>query len=305
MSSRLACLLLAASLAVALFPAGATGEPSNDRPYLGPADPGGTWVPSRPRPKSVLWAFGDGADGGTEGKRLAAMLAAHPMHRLLYLGDVYPKGSAQDFQQNYAGAFGALAARTAPVIGNHEWQDRANGYIPYWTAVRGAPAPMYYDFSVSGWQLLALNTNAPADPVQLQWLHDRIAATPRFGSCRIAVFHHPRYSASTNHGDAPAVEPLWAALAGHARLALSGHDHTSQRLQPSRGITQFVAGTAGTKLYGLDPADPRLAFGDIAHHAALRLALRPGRAVAAFVSSDGARLDRSRYRCKQGRPARR
>lgn len=245
-----------------------------------------------------MWAVGDGADGGPEGREVAATMASMRFHRLFYLGDVYPSGTAADYAGKYAPVFGPFAPKTAPVPGNHEWAKRAEGYIPYWTAARGAPAPLHYAFSLSGWQVLALNSNTPDDPTQLAWLDAKLRATPRFGTCRIAIFHHPRFSAALTHGDDPKMEPLWAMLAGRVRIALSGHDHVNQRLLPVGGITQFVAGAGGYERYSLDFADPRLAFGDDQHHAALRLALRRGRAAASFVSSDGGVLDRSEHRCR-------
>jgi hypothetical protein len=42
-----------------------------------------------------------------------------------------------------------------------------------------------------------------------------------------------------------------------------------------------------------------LAFYEDTHHGAVRLKLRPGRAVVSFVASDGSLLDRSAVSCRQ------
>lgn len=241
---------------------------------------------------------GDGANGGAGGRAVADMIATRRIDRFVYLGDVYPTGTASDFQNNYEPLFGRFNALASPVIGNHEWANRAVGYLPYWGGVLGRPARLHYSFKLAGWQLIVLDSNAPADPAQLSWLKRRIKRGT-FGGCRIALMHHPRFSASTGHGDDPAIEPLWAALRGRTRLVVAGHDHTMQRLRPIRGTRLVISGAGGISLYPLRD-DPRAAFADASRYGALRLALKPGRAVAKFVSAGGQVLDRSVSACKRG-----
>jgi len=256
------------------------------------------WMPSRPRPRSVIWAVGDGADGGAASRAVAAMVGDHRVSRLLYLGDVYESGTAAEFQRNYAPAYARFVRLTAPTIGNHEWPNLRTGYVPYWTAVRGSPPPLWYAFGASGWQLISLNSNTPTDSAQGAWLRRKIRRTPRYGTCRIAFMHHPVFSAGL-HGDTPALSGLFAELRGHAAIVISGHDHDMQRVRPVDGITQLVDGAGGRSLYPVNRADPRIAFFDDTHHGALRLKLRPGRAVGSFVAADGTTLDRSSVSCRQ------
>jgi hypothetical protein len=103
---------------------------------------------------------GDGATEG-DGPAVAAMIASYRVDRFLYLGDVYPVGTARDFEVNYRQLFGRFDPVGAPTIGNHEWPNLATGYVPYWTGARGSPPPLWYGFAVSGWQLISLNSNAP------------------------------------------------------------------------------------------------------------------------------------------------
>jgi len=267
-------------------------------PYLGPHHDRRAWMRSRPRRQSIVWAVGDAADGGATAEGVAGMIRNHRVDRLLYLGDVYETGTAREFETNYRTLYGKLGARTAPTIGNHEWTNAATGYVPYWTAKRGTPPPFWYSFAVSGWQLISLNSNVPASADQLRWLGNLLDSTPRYGNCRIAFMHHPRYSAGL-HGDLDALQPLVDELSGHARVLLAGHDHDMERLRPVDGITQYVEGAGGNELYPVDRSDPRVAFADDTHHGALRIALGPGRAVLTFVALDGSRLDRSAARCTQ------
>lgn len=266
--------------------------------YLGPRGGGNDWIRSRPRRVSIVWAIGDGADGGADSRAVAAMVGAQRVDRFLYLGDVYEAGTADEFQANYDPPYRRFDAVTAPTIGNHEWPNIATGYVPYWTAARGTPPPLWYAFAVSGWQLISLNSNSPTSPGQLSWLSSEIRKTPRYGNCRLAFMHHPVYSAGL-HGDLSSLQGIFGELRGHASILLAGHDHDMQRLHPVDGITPLVDGAGGNELYPVDRTDSRLAFADDTHHGALRLKLRPGRAVLTFIAEDGTALDRSVVNCRQ------
>ena len=63
--------------------------------------------------------------------------------------------------------------------------------MPYWTAIRGKPPPLWYAFSVSGWQLISLNSNTPLSGPQVQWLQHLIQTTPGYGNCRITNTRMP------------------------------------------------------------------------------------------------------------------
>jgi hypothetical protein len=268
--------------------------------FLGPPGGGRGWVRSRSRPRSVVWAVGDAADGGAEESAVASMVASRRIDRFLYLGDVYETGTAAEFAANYRPDLGRFDRIAAPTIGNHEWPNVATGYVPYWTRARGEPPPLWYAFAASGWQLISLNSNEPnaSSPEQLRWLRRTIERTPRYGNCRIAFMHHPIFSAGL-HGDTPSLKPILAELEGHATIALSGHDHDMQRLHPSGGITQLVDGAGGREEYPVNGDDPRLAFFDDTQHGGLRMRLRPGRAQLSFISASGSQLDRSAVGCTQ------
>jgi hypothetical protein len=292
---------LAAALAAAV--ALVAVRPWESAPAL--HEPVGAYVPSGPARRAVVWAVGDGADGGAAGKAVARLVRAGPVDRFLYLGDVYgPQpagllrgdGTAADYRTRYAPVFGALARRTAPTPGNHEWPQRGGGYEPYWRTAIGSTPPAYYSFTIAGWQVLSLNSEAPhgRGSRQLRWVAREVA---RPGTCRLAFWHRPRFSAG-RHGDQADIAPLWDALRGRAALVVNGHDHDMQRLRPIDGITELVSGAGGHGLYGLHP-DPRRVFGDDRTYGALRIDLRPGRARLRFVATGGRVLDSSAVRCRQ------
>jgi hypothetical protein len=252
--------------------------------------------PPKPGDPAVIWAVGDGADGSTAARRLAERISADRPDRLLYLGDVYERGSADDFRAGYATVYGSLAAITAPTPGNHDWPAHPDGYDRYWRAQTGAATPPWYAFRAGGWRVISLNSEAPHDAgsAQLRWLRAELRRST--GTCTVAFWHRPLQSAG-RHGDQADVAPLWDALRGRASLVLNGHDHDSQRMRPRDGITQIVAGAGGKSRYGLGD-DPRLAFGDDRRDAALRMELRRGSATLTFVSARGDTLDRSRVGCR-------
>jgi Calcineurin-like phosphoesterase len=260
--------------------------------------PHGVFVPSGPERPAIVWAVGDGADGREPARAVARLIASGPIDRLLYLGDVYKRGTASDFSKHYATVYGRLARRTAPTPGNHDWPHHLDGYDPYWRRVTGRPAPAFYRFRLGGWEILSLNSEAPHEPgsAQLRWLRSQLR---RPGTCRLAFWHRPRYSDGTEHGDQKDVESFWQALRGHATLVLNGHEHDMQRFRSRDGITELASGAGGHGRYTIRRGDPFLAFGDDRNYGALRLDLAPGRAQFAFVAADGRILNQGHVRCRQ------
>lgn len=267
-----------------------------------PAPPGiGGFALARSLPgdRATIWAVGDGADGGDAARAVVARIRAGPVDRLLYLGDVYERGSEYDFRDEYATTYGPLASITAPTPGNHDWPRHDSGYDPYWARALGrARTSSWYAFRAAGWTILSLNSQTAHErgSPQERWLRAQVR---RSGTCRIAFWHRPRYSAGGAHGYAEDMAPIWDALRAKATIVLNGHDHSMQRLRPIDGITTFVSGAGGHSHHHLRRDDPRLAFGDDRHDGALRLRLRPGVARYAYVSSLGRVLDDGTLRCRR------
>jgi len=246
--------------------------------------------------RATVWAVGDGADGDDGSRRVAALIDPAATDRFLYLGDVYDTGTATEFATNYAGVYGTLDPITAPTPGNHEVENMAEGYDAYWAQALGAELPAYYRFELAGWEILSLSYTGeqPVRADQLEWLRTELAEP---GTCRLAFWHAPRYSAGANHGDDPGAEQLWALLEDHARIVLNAHEHTYQRFAEIRGITEIIAGAGGHELYEVDAADPRLAFSEDSEYGALRLELEPGSAAFAYVTAAGRTIDRGSVDC--------
>jgi hypothetical protein len=248
--------------------------------------------------RAVVWAVGDAAAPGPSADRIAGLVRRGRPDRFLYLGDVYETGTRSDFRRWYQPRFGRLAHITSPTIGNHEWDNRYQGYYPYWRARTGRRMPPWYKTEVAGWEILSLNSQARHGPrsAQVRWLESAVDGP---GNCRIAFMHRPRYSAGA-YGGAPDLNPLWHRLVGNARIVLAGHDHNLQRHRPQRGLTQYVVGAGGRGRYSLHRGDRTLAWGRDDVEGGLRIVLRPGRALLEFRASSGRLLDRSRASCSPG-----
>jgi hypothetical protein len=262
-----------------------------------PGDGGFAFARSVPGERATIWAVGDGADGGDAARSVVARIQAGPVDRLLYLGDVYERGTKADFRVHYATTYGPLAPITAPTPGNHDWPRHRSGYDPYWArALKRPKTAAWYSFRAGGWTILSLDSETdhhPGSP-QGRWLR---AQLHKAGTCRLAFWHRPRYNAGSHHGDATDMAPVWDALRGKAAIVVTGHEHSMQRLRPIDGITSFVSGAGGHGHYGLHRGDRRLAFGDDRRYGALRLQLRRGEARYAYVASSGRVLDRGTIGC--------
>lgn len=160
----------------------------------------------------------------------------------------------------------------------------------------GRCSPPFYSFTIAGWQILSLNSEAPhgRQSAQLRWLR---RAVLRPGTCGLAFWHRPRYGAGTVHGDQADVAPLWDALRRHVRIVVNGHEHDMQRFRGRDGVVEFVSGAGGHEHYLLPRDDRRLAFANYRVYGALRLELQPGAARYAFIAADGRTLDAGRISC--------
>jgi hypothetical protein len=245
----------------------------------------------------VVWAVGDGAAPGDIPKLVAARVAQDGPANVIYLGDVYETGTAEEFAKNFAGVYRGLVKEMWPTPGNHDWPKHEAGYDPFWREQLGHPIPEYYERSAGGWQILSVNSENAKNPAQLKWLRQRAAGG---GTCRIAFWHRPALDAGLHRADEPTVHGLWQAVRGRAAILLSGHDHNMQRFKPLDGTVQYVSGAGGKGRYDVDESDRRLAWSDDKLSGALRISLVPGRADLEFISEDGTVLDHSTVFCRKG-----
>jgi hypothetical protein len=176
-------------------------------------------------------------------------------------GDLaYPDGSDEQFARCYDPTWGRFKDRTRPAPGNHEYHsDGASGYVRYFGAAAGDPKKGYYSYDLGDWHIIVMNSECDAvggcqaGSPQEQWLRQDLTVHP--AKCTLAYWHKPLFSSGAAHGNDPEIKPLWEALyAANADVVINGHDHDYERfapqdpagrLDPQRGIREFVVGTGG------------------------------------------------------------
>jgi hypothetical protein len=255
-----------------------------------------------------LAAVGDGVDGSPESEAVAAHVAAWDPDAFAYLGDVYDRGSAFEFDTWYTDpqGFGQLRDITNPAVGNHEYtlDGIAAAYFAYWGDV-----PHYYSYDVGGWHVVVLDSTTDYNQVvpgtpQYSWLDADLAAHQ--GSCALAYLHHPRYT-SVDGVSSPRLKDIWSLLvARNVTMALAGHAHTYERWTPmdgngaptAGGLTQFVVGTGGREILNPKLDEPRV-VGDITTPGFLQLGLGAQDATFSFVDSQGVTRDSGTVPCRK------
>jgi hypothetical protein len=224
-------------------------------------------------------AVGDGPSGSAPSRAVAEMINRFSPNAVMYLGDVYQRGMKDEFLNFYQPLYGFDWARTIPVIGNHEYQQLADGggYFWYWNYPHGSPTVAHggggwYSLNAGGWHIIGLNSVGPmsheASSPQANWLAADLAADRAnrplsTKPCTLAFFHHPRFSDISLRK--PSTSSLWNQLYPYGTdVIVNAHSHVYERWRPltnagsatdaMHGITEFVVGT------GWQTNDPRSAF---------------------------------------------
>jgi hypothetical protein len=233
---------------------------------------------------------------------------------LIYLGDVYEKGSPTEFFNwygNNAQNFSAFRAITDPTIGNHEYSSGSpTGYFDYWNNV-----PNYYSYTTGGWHFISLNANSQFNQysptsAQYKWLAQDLAANTT--ACTLVYWHQPIFNIGAEP-DQTAMLPIWSLLVqDKVDIVLNGHDHDYQRWvplnasgtpDPANGITEFVVGGSGHGIQTFTSTDSRVAKAfdsrtSPAPFGGLRLKLFAGSATYDYITTANKVLDTGSIACK-------
>jgi len=220
-------------------------------------------------PGSSMFGGGAGTSTWCRANDTLALIREIDPDVVVPLGDEqYVDGRLAKFRRSYDRSWGKVRLRSRPVPGNHEYGvAKAAGYFRYFGARAGTAGRGWYSYDLSGWHLVALNSNCDlvgcrAGSPQYRWLQADLLAHPT--ACTLAYFHHPRFS-SGPHGDDPEAtwtHDLWRLLyARGVDVVLNGHDHLYERFAPMTpagvidhvtGIREFVVGTGGAEHYWVD-----------------------------------------------------
>jgi hypothetical protein len=173
--------------------------------------------------------------------------------------NAYPSGSRTDYQNCYNATWGRHRARTRPTPGNHEYESPgAMPYYEYFGPNAGPSGRGYYSYDVGAWHIVSLNSEADAriGSPQESWLRADLAANP---SACTAVYWHRALFGSGEHGGDAKMREIWRTLyQQNVDLVVVGHEHLYERFAPQdangrvdplRGIRQFVVGTGGAHTF--------------------------------------------------------
>ena len=109
----------------------------------------------------TLVGAGDIASCSHDRDQATADVLAKVSGTVFTLGDnVYPDGTAAQFQNCYHPTWGVQKERTKPSVGNHEYNTQnASDYFDYFGARAGMPGKGYYGYDRGSWHIVALNSN--------------------------------------------------------------------------------------------------------------------------------------------------
>ena len=276
-----------------------------------------TFIPATPSPANgaplVVAATGDGASGEPSANSTVNLISSWSPNMFLYLGDVYEKGRAMEFDNWYGpagapGKYGQFKAYTNPTIGNHEYEpDGAAGYFYYWDNV-----PHYYSYDAGGWHFISLDSTSQYNQMstssaQYQWLQADLAGNQ--SACTLVYYHHPLFNVGPE-GKTTALSAIWSLLASnHVTLVLNAHDHDYQRYEPldgagnasTGGITEIVVGSGGhgrQSAVASAPDAAHLVASDFSSFGAVKFNLYPTSAAFKFVSTAGQVVDSGLVPCR-------
>ena len=191
--------------------------------------------------------IGDSGTGGKRqyeiGDRMLAAWRHYPFNFVLMLGDnIYGGESPRDFDRKFERPYHGLlnsGVKFYASLGNHD-ETAQRLYPPF-----NMQGHRYYAFRPAKY-LRAISLDSSAmDPEQIRWLEDELSHNQTRWT--IVFMHHPLYSSGKRHGPSlklrEKLEPLFAKYG--VDVALSGHEHFYERLNPQKGIQYFISGAAG------------------------------------------------------------
>ncbi len=162
---------------------------------------------------------------GTADEATANLLDGIPGTVFTTGDNVYPDGTAGQFNDCYAPSWGRHRGRTLPSPGNHDYHTvGASGYFGYFGTRAGGPGG-YYAYDAGSWRVYSLNSETMGS-AQVNWLTADLAANPR--ACVLAYWHHPVYS-SGQHGNIPGVDALLAGAQCRGRRGRGGRTRPQLR----------------------------------------------------------------------------
>ena len=205
--------------------------------------------------------------------------------------NAYENGSPDQYRDCYGPSWGRHLARTRPAPGNHDWETKdLGGYLGYYGDTVRTDASSWYSYDLGTWHVIVLDSECgrvggcDRGSRQGTWLAADLSASK--AQCTMAIWHVPRWSSGSEHGNDPEMGDFWTMLydAG-ADVVVNGHDHDYERFAPQdpsgredrvRGIREFVVGTGGAELRDFRRTTPNSELRSALDHGVISFTLRDG-----------------------------
>ena len=212
-----------------------------------PSDP-----PSRtPAPEALTFAVkGDWGLGGDAQRAITAQMCQARQTAgfdvVVTTGDNFYEPDGQATERTYVQPERCLTGDAdhtwRATWGNHDVRGTSTG------STLGAQQ-RYYAWSEGGVDFFMLDSNTADDPRQREWLDEELRASD--ARVKIAVFHHPPFTAGDRHPPDDRVARAWVPLFEEhgVSLVLTGHQHIYEHHERN-GIHYVVTGGGGAELYG-------------------------------------------------------
>jgi 3',5'-cyclic AMP phosphodiesterase CpdA len=253
----------------------------------------------------VLVGAGDIANcaiSGGSGAVATARLLDHITGAVFTTGDhAYPSGTVKEFQDCYDPSWGRHKARTRPAPGNHDYLTaNAKPYYDYFGDNAGPDRRGYYSYTLGAWHIVSLNSFIAADrrSPQIEWL--RRDLKDNRATCTLAYWHIPVFSSGPHGSDlrtsAHMLEAWRVLYEFGGDVVINGHDHDYERfapqdpngkVDPQRGVREFVVGTGGAGLYEFRQIRPNSEMRSNRSYGVLKLTLGATNYTWEFVSGAG------------------
>ena len=193
-----------------------------------------------------LAVVGDSGTGGSAQYRVAEAMAFYQTRFdykiVLMAGDnMYGSQQPSDYAEKFELPYKTLLDRGVKfyaALGNHDLPDQ-RFYEPL-----NLGGERYHTVKLADAVRLYVLDSSYVDPDQVAWFKKELETSD--SPWKIALLHHPLYSAARRHGSdmelRRTIEPL--LVANGADVVFAGHDHVYERTKPQRGITHFVIGNS-------------------------------------------------------------
>lgn len=198
-------------------------------------------------PESVKFAvIGDSGTGRSAQYRVAQTMAFYQtqfdFQSVLMAGDnMYGSQKPSDYVKKFETPYKALLDRGVKfyaALGNHDRPEQ-RFYEPF-----NLGGERYHTFKLADSVQVFVLDSSDLDCDQVSWLTEELEGSD--SDWKMALLHHPLYSAARRHGSELPIrrilEPLF--VANGVDVVFAGHDHVYERTKPQRDITHFVIGNS-------------------------------------------------------------